>query len=468
MTINDPNLLWGKTGEITLPMPANSPPVQLTLDHLFSRVRVEASTAQIVSPDVYINEVGGAFVSPSYSSLVLNAAEGKLTPNNLNSPENQLTKLEEWREAGSSTAWLAPNALNFKDVESNYCYIYTHEVDTVALFITNLNVDNENLGGYQFRFTKALVPGISYKLTLNFQRQIWPGSNIFWDGTKLTFLPENTPQSGQGYQGVYFKWGSLIGISPLGNFNNSTTKLYVPQIGSSNWAVQYAAGPNSWTGTSVTAIPAITGGTLVSPNWLDNHTSRNYLSAAEAHTPNTFKGDICKYLTDIGAAPQGTWRMPNAREFGMFTNEYTTSDFRNIPVGGFAALEDGTFDLYNLPALQRSFAIKNASSTVFPDGLSRNAAGIIDQPTRYFSGSPTSITTNKNDLNACFNLFIAASLSFTTDPTELGYQGLVRCIKMDGGGKITWIIPTVDVEDWIVVGTPFGQGDTNGQGNVQY
>jgi hypothetical protein len=369
------------------------------------------------------------------------------------------------------------------DVVSDYYFIYTNHIntsvsDTVALKITNLMVGNSDLGAYQFRFTKTLVPGHSYILKLNFRRQVWAGSNIFWDGTKLTFLPETTRAwEGQGYQGVYFMWGSLVGISPVGNFNN-TTKLFVPPIINANWTEHaITSSSKGWASTNMLDIPRITTGTLVSKDYLDDHSSRNYLYS-EAHDSLNYKGDICRYLTWNNAAPPGQWRMPNAREFGVNPTEYSQTEFRDLPVGGFIPQENGKFDLFNdLPANQRSYILKSASNTIFPDGLSRNIAGVIEINTRYLSGSPISYTANKNDLNACYSMVIPG-LSFN-NTLQLGYQGIVRCLKLDTENRPTdVIVPTVDLDDWVNGGVFGGRpgfgpgndptGDTSHQGEVWY
>jgi hypothetical protein len=488
-TVSD--LLLGITDEIPIPVPTTTvQPVELTLEHTFSRVKVEASTLDIVDPIVNINKMGGVSVSPSYSLLRLNTATRQLSPTNPGNPENTFTKLTQWRQINPTGGWLAPDALNFREVESDYAMIYTHAANVISLFIDTLIVDNTNLGHYEFRLSNInvqqlpMVAGHSYKLKLNFQRQIWAGSNIFWDGTKLTFLPETTPPSQQGYQGVYFMWGSLVGISPIGTFNDATTTLYMPIPGTGgvdSWRMVTATNQtsNGWGGLTMADIPHVQTGTLYSPNYLDDHTARNYLYS-EVHDDfngnATFIGDICHFLSQRGYAPSGNWRMPNAREFGREMTEYTTSEFRDFPVSGsFTPIEDGKYDLNNqsLSPLQRSFIMKNASNTIFPDGLSRDyPGGNINILTRYLTGSPTSMNpvSAPNTLDACYNMNVTGNVivSFTGNPAPLGTQGLVRCLKLDGGGKITWIIPTVDVEDWDIVGTPFGQGDTNGQGNVQY
>ena len=476
----NPDLLWGSTLPPHVNIPLNAvygsiPPIEITLNHMFTRVKVVASTATITNPPVNIQAIDGAYVSPSYHNLKLDAANGRFEPVTPNSPENLMTRFLSWRAVGA-TAWGAPTGMDFSDVESDYYFLYSNLSDTVSLFINNLTVGNSPLGEYKFRFSnQTLLPGHSYILELNFRRQVWAGSNIFWDGSKLTFLPETTRAwEGQGYQGVYFMWGSLVGISPVGIFSNST-KLYVPPIVHASWTEHtITSSTKGWSSTAMIDIPRITGGSLVSKDFLDNHISRNYLYS-EAHTPATFKGDICKYLTDINAAPPGKWRIPNAREFGVSTVEYSRSEFRNLlPLTGFAAREDGKFDLFNdLPALQRSYIVKNASNTYFPDGLSRDNTGTVMIETRYLSGSPTSWTSNKNDLNACFNMVVSgtggSNFSFT-DAVQLGYQGIVRCLKLDTENRPTdVIVPAVDLEEWVNGGIFGGKtGDTAWQGEVWY
>ncbi|MDR0988963.1 MAG: hypothetical protein LBM06_05830 [Prevotellaceae bacterium] len=109
------------------------------------------------------------------------------------------------------------------------------------------------------------------------------GSNIYWDGYNLTFVKEPYDMSAVMNQGLYFKWGSLVGIAPNSTQNNYTT---------------YTNG--SSTNGFTTDLNSITS---------DN-------STASGMTPN----DIC---TSINPA----YRMPNKTElqpliddlFGTFT-----------------------------------------------------------------------------------------------------------------------------------------------------
>jgi hypothetical protein len=464
----NPDLLWGISDPVIIPLNAvydDIDEVKITLNHLFSRVRVEASTAEIDNPPVTIKKIDSAYVTPSYSMLTLRAAAGKMEPDDPANPENKLTEIKLWQDKNNPSQWWLPNNLDFKEAISEHYYIFTNYADAIAIKIGNLKVgDGADLLKYEFRFTNStpsqplLQPGCSYTLKLNFRRLTWAGSNIYWDDAnqRLTFLPETTPPWEQGLQGVYFMWGSLIGISPVGPFVDSNTALYVPSNPS--------ATPSAWNiQTNLLAnIPRVSAGiSLVSPDWLDNHSSRNYLS--EVHDSINFRGDICRYLTYNGDAPSGNWRMPNAREFGTELSEYGTNTLNPVSP---AVLEDGTFNFYNL-----SHVTKIVSNTVFPAGGSRDVSRNIQGETRYLSGSPT-WTLDRNILSASFNLhFInatASPVSFSNH-APLDVQGPVRCVKLGVEGRPTdVIVPTVDVEVWVDGGELGRTPDTVNQGEVWY
>ncbi|MDR1526771.1 MAG: hypothetical protein LBS46_03755, partial [Dysgonamonadaceae bacterium] len=175
--------------------------------------------------------------------------------------------------------------------------------------------------------------GKKYKLTLKFREPKFAASNIYWDNTaqKLTFAPySETPSSvpENQYQGVFFKFGSLIGISPVGtSWNNSTTLLYVPPTGESDsWYITSANGNLStlpgnisgtlknhttietgvWEGTDYVAIPHATGGVPVNPP------TDRYAIDMPLDSLAEFKGDICKYIDPA-------YRLPMSYEFGLLS-----------------------------------------------------------------------------------------------------------------------------------------------------
>lgn len=130
----------------------------------------------------------------------------------------------------------------------------------------------------------------------------WAGSNIYWDGTKLTFDDVGV-QTNEKYQGVYFKWGSLWGISPSGNWTDNSTVVYKPNGGG------YIAS----TAATWDAIPFWEPGTITANRDL------KYLTETVHSTANTASGygDICKYLTgQAGGTLHGKkWRLPTSNEF---------------------------------------------------------------------------------------------------------------------------------------------------------
>ena len=468
LTNPDLDLLWGKTTSPVLGASDNET-VEITMNHLFARVRVQATTGAII-PAAPIKKLENVHVNPSYrGTMTLNVITGIVTPQS-STPDGTGTLLTRWREQGAST-WVSGSNLNYTNVESDYFYIFTNGSTKTVLKIGNLNVNDIDLGAYEFGFTNTeLIPGHSYTMKLNFKKLIWAGSNIFWDNAnqKLTFLPETAPEAAQGYQGVYFMWGSLIGISPQGPFDDANTILYVP--GATTWSntQRTASGLNSWGGTSMADIPRIkTGDPLTYGALLEDYSTRNYLS--DTHNPSGLTGDICKYLSDRDDV-EGEWRMPNAREFGETPADYNTFNINggwissNVNVAGTSNFYAGDF---------YSFAIKTVSRTVFPGGGYRMYSGgsVSTMSTLYLSGSPSFTSTNQTQtFDAFFGMFLVAATlrPYGSIPLVEYHQGPVRCIKIEGDAIFLDLDqPTADVEDWDPGGT-FGQGDTDGQGNLWY
>ena len=213
-------------------------------------------------------------------------------------------------------------------------------------------------------------------------------------------------------------------------------------------------------------VPA--GANLVSPNWLDNHSTRNYLSEAAVYDTLNFRGDICKYLSDRRFSPPGHWRMPNGKELGHLTSEYSTSELSaTLPA---TVLISGMTDFYN--GLPSSYVTKYVSSTTFPAGGSREATttGAFSPVTYYLSGSPTNNSGNPSILNACYSLRITTppAIAYTTAQIGApGIQGLVRCVKLDEEGLPRTFLDlflTGDIEDW----TSEGIYGTDTQGEIWY
>ncbi|MDR0939255.1 MAG: hypothetical protein LBN29_07880 [Mediterranea sp.] len=155
------------------------------------------------------------------------------------------------------------------------------------------------------------------------KRLTWATSNIYWDGTKLTFdadavngggvvagrVPSATTDSSPYYQGVYFKWGSLVGIAPVGPVTNPSagyisifddrTHVYLPTTNEAGYNSSYEDGHiESGLFTDIPAPPF-----SVLPAY-GSFTGRTMKDAGTG----IWYGDICAYITN------GIWHMPTSKE----------------------------------------------------------------------------------------------------------------------------------------------------------
>jgi hypothetical protein len=165
-------------------------------------------------------------------------------------------------------------------------------------------------------FSTALDAGYSYKLFVKLKKLMWAGSNIYFDGSGLTFdvhYADGSSAPHRGYQGVLFKWGSLVGISPAGAHNSalpSDCPLYIPNASGSGWA-KIALSTTGYTWKTIPHVDA----TNFPVIGLDNEDT--YLIDAARNNPTTmyayYRGDICQFLGTRNAGLTG-YRMPKAYE----------------------------------------------------------------------------------------------------------------------------------------------------------
>lgn len=150
----------------------------------------------------------------------------------------------------------------------------------------------------------------------------WAGSNIYWDeiNQRLTFKDAGYVGEENKYGGLFFKWGSLIGTSPKGNWSEETV-IYAPTgvngsyvsktalaFGTPDWGLIAVGSDEHWE-SIVVASERRTSGYLT---YLNN----------DAVNLAAYKGDICAYLSGRPGIPEGYWRMPTSNEFGA-ASDYT-------------------------------------------------------------------------------------------------------------------------------------------------
>lgn len=139
----------------------------------------------------------------------------------------------------------------------------------------------------------------------------WAGSNIYWDGSKLTFDDVNV-RTHERYQGVFFQWGSLWGLAPNGSDQTIWGTNYTVYLLNNDGTHRADVDGHAWDG-----IPRVGDAEAITSNPPSGKEDkdRNYLY--EITDASTGKGDICRYLTEqAGGLIHGRkWRMPTRKEF---------------------------------------------------------------------------------------------------------------------------------------------------------
>jgi hypothetical protein len=274
----------------------------------------------------------------------------------------------------------------------------TVKVSAVATTFSNSTVE----------FNSVLSGGTSYVLEVDVKKCVWARSNIYWDGTQLTFVPAGTDLTKQGYQGVFFKWGSLVGVSPAktgtSDVFSGSTPIYVPIVNStlenSTWVA--TTGSNVMSDVSGTTSNWTTWGNNTEDATDIPYLGPSYNTAGSVafgrdnrfvidDDRNTaamyqgFRGDICQYLSTKTGVVSGDYRMPTSTEFGPYTtNSWASSDptvnpnadgwIKGIdpwPTSNTAAgYADGTADLLD------ATAGKNGGNTVYGSAKNRSMGGM--------------------------------------------------------------------------------------------
>jgi uncharacterized protein (TIGR02145 family) len=253
-------------------------------------------------------------------------------------------------------------------------------------------------------------------------RGSFAGSNIYWDGSKLTFDGAGST-SKQYYQGVYFKWGSLVGISPAAQGSGTgkatwsgaetiytTTAYNGPATDGGTkptWNVPASANTIY---ASYADIPYESGGFTTYDTSQDH---LNYSASTKTSKWSAYKGDICRYLGEIGAAPSG-YRMPRDEEFvsGGFTRD---GSFANDAIFGTANGQT------NLSA--KGYA-KTRADLRFPITGNRNASGLL-----YYITAGSYWSSSARNADQVFHLFFDGSSIYTSQSINRQQAFSVRCIK---------------------------------------
>ncbi|MDR1527657.1 MAG: fimbrillin family protein, partial [Dysgonamonadaceae bacterium] len=291
---DDGNFLWGMTDAS---VSAGSSTVSITMKRRLSRASVRITTPSSSYPIIAIS---GITIGPGHS-VDMSLKDGSFTSTASTIPQ--------------SVTLLASSTLPSTAVETDNCLVCTNGSTTTTVTIGSITINSKTYTNPTAYFNKQLEPNKSYILRVDIMKGVaWAGSNVYWDGTKLTFKPHGYVGEENNCQGVFFHWGSLVGISPsdatsltVWNTNTSTgTATYVPSY--------IDPSTHSWStvrGGLYTNIPSLSGEPIIT-------NEGPQIDYFEFYTPDyaNKKGDICRYLSHIGAV-SGNYRLPTAYELQL-------------------------------------------------------------------------------------------------------------------------------------------------------
>ena len=163
-------------------------------------------------------------------------------------------------------------------------------------------------------------------------------SNVVWDAAnnRLTFATtpeENTTVAPANAQGVFFKWGSLVAVSPV-----SSSNAFAPsQILFSARGATYSVWEDPTNG-----IPYLDQANYSMPPFDSNDPDEDDFDGFDdgsglrlGYNDNTDRGDICRYITAQGWVSGGErWRLPKASEYNELMAELNS--VRYPTSGGFS------------------------------------------------------------------------------------------------------------------------------------
>jgi hypothetical protein len=431
----DDDPLWGSSGKVYVSAGMNRVPIEMR--HVFSKVTIKATSGDL-SGSPAISNVSATLVG--YQAVIKDGVVGKGVA------EDQT--FANFPATPAASVYSVPRV------------VYAGNEDFTTIKINSATIGGTTHTGSVARFNTKLLPGRSYTLSVRFDELVWAGSNIFWDNQKLTFYPaENT--SNQGYQGVFFKFGSLIGISPAqtvvpasgGTMTNdflASTPVYVPTYNalsptSSTWVRNnnHSYTPAGW---PLAAAGTAENGTANIPYLDGSYTSSDYtrnstfVIDAERNTDAMYaarRGDICQYIGKTQLALKG-YRLPTSSEFGT-TQSDSFNPNTTVAGGWIWGRNFGTWPSYDN-------SIGNAEGTVnlipnFGYATNQNMGVILPASGLRGSGGQTGFLGNFSGFrghywsgsaasdNYGFYLVFSENIMYVEQNYYRSYAQIVRCVR---------------------------------------
>jgi hypothetical protein len=299
----DDDPLFGETADILINSDNND--LSITMRHVFSKVKVKVGITGYTAIETPMDI--------RFQGYAANLKNGDFIKGNA---QDQAFTFAEFTTTTSIT--------------SAERVVYAGNEAPTGVMIQSIKIDGTTYGWVEYlingpiiRFNMKLEPGKYYTLEMDFKKIVWAGSYVYWKSTGtgasgyLTFDAPNSGDSNQRKQGLLFRWGSLVGLSPAGSTANeaysSSVGVYMPVYTNKDtkgWSVTNSY--NTWADV---------------PYLGDNIPGDRYSTYLRDDERNTDAywgnktGDICRYISENGYGPEESgnryrYCMPTGYECG--------------------------------------------------------------------------------------------------------------------------------------------------------
>lgn len=204
---------------------------------------------------------------------------------------------------------------------------------TWTVYLGGNNFNNYNVkrnGTYSYNISLKRASYADTRISFHVS-SLFAYSNIYWDGTKLTFArtEDEAANNVKYYNGIYFRWGSLVGLGVPNTYGRNTRPDVKDNLGE-GYAYSYTpTGGGAYRRDNTYTVPFTTIGTSPACLWDISLTNTgqmvagctdNYITATYP-TPDLTNnvGDVCKYISN------GDYRLPTSFDFDENPTSYIES-----------------------------------------------------------------------------------------------------------------------------------------------
>jgi hypothetical protein len=328
-------------------------------------------------------------VNPASVSVGYEASSGSATVS---------TNVTAGWSASTSDTWITLTKSSGISGES-----VTFSTQATTLFTTRAGTITLSAGGITTALTvnQAALPIATFAY-----------SNIYISDGHPTFAtsPDDTKSK---YQGIYFKWGSLIGISPDGSDHISYSKKKVEFT------------PSEYSGSSIndnwSSVPYTT-----ENNVADNPDENYFLTVygTIGYNAATGQGDICRYISDKNWV-SGRWRMPTANEcqrLYLLAESSVGSGIKltNVNKSGTTSIDTG----WSMGSGNSQRFFPAGGRRILSDGSTMSYWGMDGY---YWTASPAITPVSNMASEFDFNMSNTPTINFSEEETSDGHT--IRCVQ---------------------------------------